>query len=666
MRSNRTTCLFLGILVLVTPGVNTGAEGAASIHEAARQGDIEQIKKLIEATVDINARDDHGRTALHYAAMIGHKDVVTLLVGIGADVDLTNEYDITPLTEAIDGAYPMEAGTDHDQIIKLLVANGADVNAKSDSGTTALHWAVNTGQRDFTEQIIAKGAEIDAKDDSGRTALHTACWDGNMNIVELLIAKGADVNVTQDKTGNTPLHNAAFAGHKDMVMLLVGNGADLTKKDKSGHTPLHYAAWDGHTHVIEFLLAKRADIRSLNKNRQTPLHLAAEDGAKSAVELLIANGAEVDAKDRQGVTPLGGAVGEHRSLVRLPKATDADSYCKRGDHFYWEDKFDRAIEDYTSALALDPEKDRAYFFRGRAWAQAGNAQRAVDDWKRAIKLDWHSALHAYYVQNLLESSDSGLDQLIRQAASSHLEDLETVSGYAVGYGGTPGDFYVVSLILAKPFEEDVFFKMTKNANPVQRAMRLICLAKHDVTRYEQTIRSFFTDIAELKYNPFGCAITRTTLDKLAKSIIDDPNVLDYWSAKHTERRSDSPSRNSREQEWIRKRIEVLRFLINKGADVNAKDLQGETPLHYSAQHGSIRFAELLLANGAEVNARSHRSDTPLCDAVRWGYQDIAELLLEYGADINVKGQGDRTPLDIAVQMNYSGLSEFLREKETQK
>lgn len=89
---------------------------------------------------------------------------------------------------------------------------------------------------------------------------------------------------------------------------------------------------------------------------------------------------------------------------------------------------------------------------------------------------------------------------------------------------------------------------------------------------------------------------------------------------------------------------TVKDLINKGADVNAKEENGFTPLMLSSWHGHIDIVQHLIAKGAHVNAKTNEGLTALLSALEQGHYDIAKILIASGADVNVKGMDDRTPL----------------------
>lgn len=203
------------------------SEPPRSLQEAAAEGDVETVKSMIAQGVDVDSREDGFRkTALHRAAMSGHKDIA-----------------------------------------KLLIDAGARLDAKS-GGSTPLHYAVEYGHEDVVRLLLDHGADVSVKDKwgQGRTPLMKAIRSKDKEIVELLQAKVAE----------TSIHGAASLGVLAKVKAFLESGVDVNAKDNQGMTPLHLAAQGGHKEVMELLISKGADVNAKNSEGKTPEDIAAE------------------------------------------------------------------------------------------------------------------------------------------------------------------------------------------------------------------------------------------------------------------------------------------------------------------------------------------------------------------------------------------------------
>ena len=102
------------------------------------------------------------------------------------------------------------------------------------------------------------------------------------------------------------------------------------------------------------------------------------------------------------------------------------------------------------------------------------------------------------------------------------------------------------------------------------------------------------------------------------------------------------------------------WLIANGADINAKDNIGRTPLYWAAEGNTTEIAALLLKNGANVNVKDTEGITPLHLSASTNTIEIAALLLENGVKVNSKNNYDETPLDWAILFERSEMQSLLR------
>jgi ankyrin repeat protein len=130
--------------------------------------------------------------------------------------------------------------------------------------------------------------------------------------------------------------------------------------------------------------------------------------------------------------------------------------------------------------------------------------------------------------------------------------------------------------------------------------------------------------------------------------------------------------------WCCSKRDVADLLLANKAEVNAKNLNGTTPLHVAASMGHKEIAESLLAHKADVNARDKDGLTPLGVAVQcgeiwdsstvgpsqrliWDFKGVVELLLTHGADVNATNNQGETPLHLAVAKGSTQMAALLRQ-----
>lgn len=187
--------------------------------------------------------------------------------------------------------------------IRSLIEQHVNVNAAQADGTTALAWAANRDDLETTDLLIRSGANVNKASDYGVTPLSLACTNRSAPMVESLLKAGADSNAAQ-WTGETPLMVCARTGSVETVKSLLSHGADPNAKEtQQGQTALMRAVAGKHPEVVRALVDRGADVRARSKGGFTALLFASQQGDVASARILLAAGADVnDATPKNGTT----------------------------------------------------------------------------------------------------------------------------------------------------------------------------------------------------------------------------------------------------------------------------------------------------------------------------------------------------------------------------
>ncbi|WDR03246.1 ankyrin repeat domain-containing protein [Devosia algicola] len=184
--------------------------GYDGLHRAAYEGDIKTVRRLAADGVDLNIRDDSGRTAAHIAAFGSNDEVLRVLAEAGADLNaLENRaYDVLTIAAVAD---------DPDLVaLAITLGNRPDLVTSVYDGT-ALIAAAHLGHHEVVRRLIAGGAPLDHVNNLGWTALMEAVVLGDggpdhIATVRALVEAGADISIP-DRDGVTPLQHARMRGY---------------------------------------------------------------------------------------------------------------------------------------------------------------------------------------------------------------------------------------------------------------------------------------------------------------------------------------------------------------------------------------------------------------------------------------------------------------------
>ncbi len=183
------------------------AMAQSEVADAAMRGDVDAVRRLLDASADVNgrpadvnARQGDGATALHWAAYGGDVELARLLIDAGADPAAANRNGSTPLWLA--------ATNGDTAMIQTLLDAGADPNESLPLGRTPLMLAARTGNPDAVAVLLDHGADVNARETArGTTPLMWAADQGHADIASLLIARGADVGARSDPAARNARNN---------------------------------------------------------------------------------------------------------------------------------------------------------------------------------------------------------------------------------------------------------------------------------------------------------------------------------------------------------------------------------------------------------------------------------------------------------------------------
>ncbi|XP_065376085.1 ankyrin repeat domain-containing protein 30B [Macaca fascicularis] len=226
------------------------------IHKAASRGQVSKLQKMTvkKKTINLNVKDARKRTALHWACVNGHAEVVTFLVDRKCQLDVLDGENRTPLMKALQ--------CQREDCANILVDSGAGLNIVDVYGNTALHYAVYNNNLSVVAKLLSHGAVVETQNKASLTPLLLAITKRSEQIVEFLLTKNANANAV-NRFKCTALMLAVCHGSSEIVGMLLLRNVDVFAEDTCGMTAVRYAIACGFDHIHQQLLEY---IRKLSKN----------------------------------------------------------------------------------------------------------------------------------------------------------------------------------------------------------------------------------------------------------------------------------------------------------------------------------------------------------------------------------------------------------------
>ena len=596
-----------------------------------------------------HAETKSGQPILIAAASSGSADVVRVLINHGAKYE-SNSSNATPLYATATFGCPSvtELLLDYErrQILDICI------DQKNINGKTAFFEACSNKQTSIAKMLLDAGADYLAMDKDNRTPLQESSFHGNFNIVLATIKRAVQeldrpeflefLNNKRRPNGNVALVDCAERNHLSCLNLLLDNGADYTIPGNGNYTILHMASRHDNSAVMAAIVLKAAQdlnrqqyldfLNTRHSSGKTALIDCVERGRQEAISILLRHGADYKIPGHAGNTPLHwGCMGGYPEIVK--------AILKQAQ---------------TEASESSP------FFE---YVNAGNAV--------------------------------GMTALMEAARRNHLAVVKVLLSFGADYvvsrlgQGTPsvtalhdacfkGSREVATHLLEVAFREldSERFAQFINARNYQGKTPL-----HDAA---STDRPRIVRLLVAKYNADYAVSNANGVTPLHMASFNGHNevvsaLLETTSQDHDHERF--VSFLDHKNRWHRTalfdacdqgRPDVVRMLLDHGADYTAANNNDVTPLHSGCWQGRYNAVATILEFASKdrdrarvtsmlLNRRNRWGKTPLMDACESGRPEIARLLLEHGVDYRLDNNNGSTALHYCVSHNRINCVKVLLE-----
>ncbi len=562
------------IQALIDSGVNINRrdeKGRTLLFELSAKRRIESIKILIKNGIDINAEDNYGKTVLSDAADKIDGMMIRFLLENGASVNHINSSGRTVLQDA--------ALEENDKVFNILMSQNPDLTLTDHYGRTVLFDAVEGGNIEIIREVVNNIDDINIVDNNGQTVLFYSVLKEDDLVTKFLISNGIDVNIL-DKKNQSALFNAVILGSDNLptIELLLEKGIKLNLKDHAGKTILdeilkllattknenkklenkyrHVNAKRNYLKLTGFLIDNGLAIDRIDAQGQTVLYKEVERENYDTIDFLIASGADVNTQDKDGRTVLFDAILKGPSNMEM-----IDHLISKGADIDHQDFSERTIVDDLAEAILITQNNKK-----------PSSKRFLDLIENE---DYFALLKKILIfkPKINSPKENGKTVIFDVVVQNNIELIKLL----VNAGA---DLNVIDNEKNSPLSYmiDEGLKITHQKDKELFLERLVFLLK------------FRIDV--------------NTIDKDGRTVFHKAVMAND--------------------------LEVVEKLLTKKTNLDIKDKQGRTALHHTQWKGNYRIARLLIAAGANINEADYAGFTILNYAAILGHTKLVVVLILSG------------------------------------
>lgn len=463
-----------------------------------------------------------------------------------------------------------------------------------------IHWASYNCYLGLVKIHIERGVSKESRESHKETPLHLASHQNCDKVVQFLLEIGADKNAI-DEDQRTPLHYACYYDSVDVAHLLIDSGANINQQDIYGLTPLHLSTMRSQMKVAKLLLDKGADSTITNKEGKTAWEYAQSEYQESMPELNPSFSREIIEEN-------------DNSFDELMKEFDID---------FDEYKAINKIISYSSTY---------------------NKNRFNEELKKKNPDKWF--IEKVFTLGVIPITKEDINKEI-EWYDPHLDEMREST--LIHYAAYLDSVTLIKYLIEKGFNSergDYEWRTPLHYAAAYGSENALGFLIDDATTIDKRSYQNWTPLHEACY--YGNEMCARML------IQSEANKEAKTESARTPLHLAADNNN----------LNCVKLLVEYGANIDAESENKWTPLHLVSMKShlnAVSSAEFLITNGADINCKDDQGLTPLHWAVFYNAEEMVKLLLQKGADKTIESKKGKTAWDIAGDVDEWKLKEKVPE-----
>ena len=491
------------------------------------------------------------------------------------------------------------------------------------SSRESIQQMILAGKSEQVRELFQTKTDVNAVDEQGNTALHAAATVNDAALITFLLYKGADSEI-KNEAGDTALHTALKSEAKEAAAVLAALGNNIFAKDEEGSTALEKGLARGTLFYEALLTPYTAGLH--DEQGQTVIHYLVKAKNLDGIRFCIHKKLPLSAKDTNGVSALALAY----TQKDLPSAYIAaelilgNAAPERGRHAYFED----AVKTRNPSMRFNDGQSPLHI--AVILGETGIVRYLIEQGAdiKAKDISGSTALHEAMRYGRPDIAVILLD------AGADINARDSI-------GKTP----LLIITPEKNRQEMYRLLLSRNAQANitdtfgDNALHIATMTKTEVA----VLKELSERAADINgrnkkgVTPLAQAVERRNTAHIG-----------FFASRGADIHAEDIDGNTPFTRALEANLDIIKLLIN-ASTVNTRDSLGNTPLHIAVfKQAAPEYIRFLLDSGAEINARNRNGDSPLYTAVRQNSRLTGEMLLARGADVFATNTANYSPLRLAL------------------